>query len=274
MHTPERPLVGVLPAAGRGSRLLAHGGEKELLPVGHRVVDGPNGPMRTPRRVIEYVCDSMIAAGVTRIVVITSPVKIDRIAEHLASVYEASADVAHVVLNDSPSMPHSIASAHAWLEGADVVMGMPDTIPMPGDSFTQLLSAYRRTDADLSLGLYRTDTPHRFGMVEIDDDERVIAHADKPTTWSGDLTWGIAAWNPRFTELIQRVVRNHPDGARELPLGGAFDEAMVLDYDVRGHPLDGGRYHDIGDYDAYQATVAELRDDPGSFAVPTAAAIS
>ena len=259
MNEHDRRVVGILPAAGRGTRLLAHGGEKELLPVGHREVTGPGGTMRTPRRVVEYVCDSMLRAGVDAVVVVTSPAKLDRLAEHLTRVYKGLLPIAFVVLEDSPSMPHSLAAAHTWLEGSDVVLGMPDTIPHPGDSFGQLLDRHRNAAADLTLGTFFTDQPHRFGMVDTNADGDVVAHADKPKNWQGgDHTWGIAAWGPRFTDLIVQATEWGRPNGREMALGDVFDEAMRRRFAVKALPIRDGRYYDIGDYDAYVQANSEL----------------
>ncbi|MBE7220674.1 MAG: nucleotidyltransferase family protein, partial [Caulobacteraceae bacterium] len=64
---------GIVPAAGRGSRIQPLAFSKELLPVGSRLDAG----VERPCAVSEYLLDRMVAAGATKICFVISPGKSD-----------------------------------------------------------------------------------------------------------------------------------------------------------------------------------------------------
>src|SRR5437588_121505 len=82
---------GIIPAAGRGSRIQPLAFSKELLPVGSRVDNG----IERPCAVSEYLLERMILGGADRICFIISPGKSD-ILEYLGDAY-GGANVGYVV---------------------------------------------------------------------------------------------------------------------------------------------------------------------------------
>ncbi|HXU61322.1 MAG TPA: nucleotidyltransferase family protein, partial [Polyangia bacterium] len=56
-------MLGVIPAAGSGTRIQPLAFSKELLPVGSRT----EGGVERPRAVCEYLIERMLAAGATRL---------------------------------------------------------------------------------------------------------------------------------------------------------------------------------------------------------------
>ncbi len=64
---------GIVPAAGRGSRIQPLAFSKELLPVGSRVTGG----VERPCAVSEYLVERMIAAGADKIGFVIAPGKSD-----------------------------------------------------------------------------------------------------------------------------------------------------------------------------------------------------
>ena len=77
---------GVIPAAGRGSRIQPLAFSKELLPVGSRI----KGGNEQPRAVSEYLVDRMMTGGVDKLCFVISPGKSD-ILEYYGGTYrEAS----------------------------------------------------------------------------------------------------------------------------------------------------------------------------------------
>jgi glucose-1-phosphate thymidylyltransferase len=251
-------IVGLLPAAGRAQRFAPEGFEKELLPIVRTERSGEADTARAPKLVIEFVVDGMLLAGVSEFVVVTSPAKVGRLAEHLCNRYAAVANIAFLAVRDSPSMVHSLAASGPWLRDADVAMGMPDSIPLPVDSFAQLVRFHREEGGHLSLGLFRTPTPERFGMVEVGHDGRIVSHADKPVSWTGGLMWGMAVWAPAFTEFLANTVLSPAENESELPLGSVIDRALEGGLIVKGHEVIGGAYHDVGTFKHYRQAVIEL----------------
>lgn len=155
-------------------------------------------------------------------------------------------------------MAHSIDLAYDWVKSSTVVMGMPDTIVSPSNCIKQLVEQHRRDSAELSLGLFPTDKPHKFGMVKTDTDANITYHQDKPTRTDAKSMWGVAVWEPSFTQLLHDQTREAPASVKEMALGDVFDAMMQQGKTCKAYPITDGRYYDIGTYDDYRRAVTEL----------------
>src|ERR1043165_8257940 len=87
---------GIVPAAGRGSRIQPLAFSKELLPVGSRVLHDT----RRPCAVSEYLLERMIRGGADKICFVIGAGKSD-ILEYFGARY-GSAELAYVVHQDPP----------------------------------------------------------------------------------------------------------------------------------------------------------------------------
>src|SRR4051794_22412370 len=67
-------MLGIVPAAGAGTRIQPLAFSKEMLPVGSRV--DAQGVER-PKAVSEYLVDRLILAGADRVCMVISPEKTD-----------------------------------------------------------------------------------------------------------------------------------------------------------------------------------------------------
>jgi glucose-1-phosphate thymidylyltransferase len=254
--------IGIIPAAGKGTRLAPYPGPKELFPIGWQPYAVNGETHRRPKVISQYVIENMVGAGVREIVIIVGEHKYDLL-RYYANGERFGAAFSYVFQEEALGMMHAIDLCRPWVGEARIVFGMPDTIVHPPDAFARLMDAHVSNGADLTLGLFPTARPHKFGMIGLDDRGRVVQHVDKPKSTSLRLMWGFAAWEPSFTELIHEVSaghRRHPSG-REMVLGDAFDEAMARGLHVRGVPFPDGFYLDIGTYDEIvdaQGRIAEV----------------
>jgi glucose-1-phosphate thymidylyltransferase len=165
-------LVGVIPAAGYGTRLQPIAGSKEVLPV-------------RGRQVIDYLVERMRAAGVDALRVVTRPEKADvaRRARQLG---------AEVIRGQPANVSESILLGAEGLASGDcVLVGFPDTIWEPVDGFVRLLEALSG-DVEIVLGLFRTPQLTRSDVVTVEG-ERVTGVYPKPAEPRSELVWGCLA---------------------------------------------------------------------------------
>ncbi len=243
-------LIGVVPAAGMGRRLFPYPHAKELFPVGYQEIEVNGRREKRPKVISQYLIESIIAAQVEDIFFIIGPGKYD-IMSYYGNGQAYGANFAYLLQEELLGMPYAIDLIWPWLRGTEtVVMGMPDTVVEPRDSFRQLISAHTDARADLTLGLFRTHNPSKFGMIDIDADHNVIAHIDKPAHTNFPWMWGITCWGPAFTELLHTTLQSvRPSGGSEIILGNLFDRALEMGLRVKGLPFANGHYLDIGTYD-------------------------
>jgi glucose-1-phosphate thymidylyltransferase len=245
--TPD-DLIGIIPAAGKATRIAPLPGSKELFPVGFTETVMENKPRRYPKVVSQYLLENMIAAGARRIFFVLSDGKWD-IPRYYGDGRRLGASLAYLIVEQMVGMPYTINMAYPWVRGATVVFGMPDTIFTPADAYTQLLERHFSSGADLTLGLFHTGQPWRFGMVDFDPHGRVLQCIDKPAQTKLQYLWGNACWGPRFTELLNQrleAILTGPVLQREVVLGDFFQVAIEDGLNVQSVAFDDGQYVDIG----------------------------
>jgi glucose-1-phosphate thymidylyltransferase len=243
-------LFGVVPAGGRGSRLAPHPGPKELFPIGWQPYAVNGEVHRRPKVVSQYVVESMVRAGNIRILMIVGEHKFD-VLRYYASGERFGTSISYLYQEKPQGMVHAIDLAYPWIQGSRILFGMPDSIMHPTDVYCRLLEEHRARSADVTLGLFTTSKPEKFGMVELDSTGRVISHVDKPARTTLNLMWGCAVWESTFTDLIHQVLnsRKTSGGRSELVLGDVIDEALMRGMHIAGHHFSDGFYVDIGTCD-------------------------
>jgi dTDP-glucose pyrophosphorylase len=168
-------VVGVIPAAGYGTRLQPLHCSKEVYPVGGRPV-------------MDYLVERMKAAPCDELRVVTRPEKED--------VAENAAGHGAVVVEGHPaSLGQSLATGMRGLGDDDVVLiGFPDSIWEPIDGYRRLLQALSPGWA-VAVGLFRTPGSElrRYEPAIEDDRGRVVEIEFKPERASSQWIWGCAA---------------------------------------------------------------------------------
>lgn len=170
---------GIIPAAGKGSRIQPLAFSKELLPVGSRVEAGTERPIA----VSEFLVERMILGGATRICFVVSPGKSDILEYYGNKVY--SVDVCYTVQTQPSGLCDALFRALPFISlNEPVLIGLPDTIWFPEDGLAYL------PDDQLSFLLFPVERPELFDAVLTDDDARVleikVKQQDPGTRW----IWG------------------------------------------------------------------------------------
>lgn len=250
-------LVGIVPAAGKGTRLAPFPCAKELFPIGFQDYLVKGQVEQRPKVVSQYIIEGMREAGVQRILIIVGQGKQD-VVEYYGDGSRFGLHIGYLYQEHLTGMPAAINLARPWIGDATVVFGMPDTIVRPVTALRDLLADHQQSQADLTLGLFQTDRPHKFGMVEIDPNNQVLSTIDKPKQTHLKLTWGTCCWSASFTALIDEFLSGHDSGGKETVLGDVFNVALEKKMNVRGLPHPDGRYIDIGTADELNAALQEF----------------
>jgi dTDP-glucose pyrophosphorylase len=173
---------GVIPAAGKGSRIQPLAFSKELLPVGSRT----DGTMERPLAVSEYLVERMITGGATRICFVVSPGKTDILEYYGSRVY--SADVCYTVQTQPLGLCDALFRAIPFIAPDEqILFGLPDTVWFPEDGFTYL------DPGILSFLLFPVEHPEYFDAVATDDAGRVLEIQVKQPQPSTQWVWGAFA---------------------------------------------------------------------------------
>jgi len=238
-------IAAIVPSAGRGSRLLPFPCPKELFPVGYQDVEINGAKEKRPKVVSQYLIEHLVRAGAERVFLILGDGKGD-IMRYYGDGKRFGTNISYLYQEQLHGMPLAIDLARPFLNDETILFGMPDTIIQPLDLFSTLLDYHVREAADLTLALFPTDNPSKFGMVEIDADNNVVRQVDKPKQTDLRLMWGACAWSPAFTALIGEYLDKSPFQGKEIVLGDIFDEALRRKMTVKGLAFEDGKYIDIG----------------------------
>lgn len=145
---------GIVPAAGRGTRIQPLAFSKELLPVGMRIEQG----LQRPRAVSEYLLERMTMAGATRICFVVSPGKSD-IVQYFGGCYEGAA-ICYAVQQEPHGLCDALFTALPFISPDDeVLIGLPDTVWFPIDGFNCLPAR------QFSFLLFHVERPELFDAV-------------------------------------------------------------------------------------------------------------
>lgn len=235
--------VGLLPAAGRGSRLAPLRYPKELLPISYEPVDGTGLGVRA-RAVAEYSLAAIASAGTERVLLVLAPWKLD-VLNYFGDGSHVGLQICYLYQEEARGLPYALDLAHSWTRGDHVVFALPDTITTPPDALAQLRDRYTQTGADLALAVFPTAEPERLGPVLLDG-ERVISVLDKPANPPAANTWGAAIWSDAFADLLHAGLSARPDDVVEPVIGHFFDLAVRQGLKVIGVSFTDGSFEDAG----------------------------
>ena len=241
----QKSIIGIIPAAGKGSRLAPFPCPKELFPVGYQnyAVDG--SIQRRPKVISQYLVENILKAGAQKFLFIVSESKGD-VMKYYGDGSRFKTSISYLFQESPSGMPSAINLAKDWAGDATILFGMPDTIIEPHDVFKHLLQQHNEKANDVTLGLFPTSLPSKFGMVEINKDGNVTETIDKPAETSLKYMWGCACWEPSFTELINSFLNQNKNSKKAIVLGDIFNTAINQKLKVGSVAFDDGKYIDIG----------------------------
>ena len=193
---------GIIPAAGRGSRIQPLAFSKELLPVGSRLDVG----VERPCAVSEYLVERMVLAGADKICFVIGPGKSD-ILEYFGAGY-GEARIAYVVQPKPAGLCDAIFRACPLIAPTEsAVAGLPDTVWFPETALQEL------PDGVLSFLLFPVRQPEFFDAVVLDSSgavrEIVVKRKDAASNW----IWGAFKLPGSVLEDLRRlwIVRDRQD---------------------------------------------------------------
>lgn len=259
-------LIGIIPAAGKASRISPIPCSKELVPIGF----GEFGDGRPrPKVVSHYLLEKYKLASVSKVYFILRNGKWD-IPAYYADGSMLDMHFAYLLMNMPYGVPYTIDQAYPFVRDAKIMMGFPDMLFGPDDAFSLADATLVEKNADIVIGLYSPRDERQVAkcdMVQWDSKsgriERIVI---KPESTDLDLIWIFAVWTPVFTEFmhnylqVARKERRRTHSAREVHLGHAVQEAIDAGLNVCGHAFPDHQFIDIGTPDELAEAYRRYRD--------------
>lgn len=245
-------VIGLIPAAGKGVRLgLPY--PKELYPI---IRNNHYKP------VSRFVLDNLTQAGVQHIVFVINETK-HQLIGYFGDGHRFGCNISYVVQEQadnqgkstSPGLAHALDAAYHLTQGKIVFFGMADTIMQPRDALARAFTQ-ANPETDVILVMFSTERPEKFGMVRLDETDRVLEIVDKPKRTELTEMWGSIIWRPRFTEYLHDCVAQGISDFAQI-MNNAIADGMRF----QGiHTVD-GTYIDLGTYEEIMEMDKHFRDE-------------
>lgn len=199
-----KDFVGIIPAAGKATRLPGLQGSKEIIPVCALGMAKTADDQARP--VCLHLMEAMVLAGISRQVMVLGTAKWD-IPTELARVEAGAPRCAYVVITNSPGVPWSIDAVYSLTRRSNVAMGFPDILTTRPDLFIRLCDELTATDLDVVLAVFPTDQGHNGDVVSLTSEGLVSQIVPKPCDVGAARVWVAAVWRPSFSEYLHEYLR-------------------------------------------------------------------
>lgn len=259
------PAVGVIPAAGLGSRVDPLPGSKEVVPIGTQMLPDRDGPRL--RVVSQHLLEALRTAGAEAAYWIIRDGKWD-IPGYWGDGHRVGLPCSYLMMRWPFGVPFTIDQAHPFVQDKVVLLGFPDILFRPLDAFARLREELAASEADVVLGCMTVDDPTTVDIVDRTSNGAVRAIHVKPNATSLREAWCLAAWRPTFGEWLHaRIAGIVSDPTRrdrvketERHLGHLFQSAIQEGLSIRGVYFEEGRFLDVGTPEALQEATAASSD--------------
>ncbi|MBV9582876.1 MAG: nucleotidyltransferase family protein [Chloroflexi bacterium] len=238
-------MLGIVPAAGAGSRLQPLAFSKEMLPVGSTVDEAG---VERPRAVSEFLVERMLHAGADRICFVLSPDKTDILTYYAR--HPAARRCCYVVQEQPRGLCDALFRGLQVLRpDEEVLIGLPDTVWFPAEGFDALGSG------QLAFLLFPVDHPEHFDAV-VTRGETVLEIQVKAMRPATQWVWGAFRMPGRVFQQLH-AIWSEPDRGDEY-VGTLVNEFLRRGGIARGVSA-GQRYFDVGTIEGYRAAMDALR---------------
>lgn len=239
---------GVIPAAGRGTRIQPLAFSKELLPVGGALQEEGE----RPRAVSEYLVERMLLAGAEKLCFVISPEKAD-----IVQYFGATLDglpVAYVVQPRPEGLCDALFRTLPLIApDEEVLAGLPDTVWFPK-------TGYRALDGgELAFLLFPVDRPEHFDAVVTDDGGRVLEIQVKRPGADSHWVWGAFRMTGRVLASLHDLWLRRD--RRDEYIGTLVNAYLAEGGSARGVRA-GRTYVDVGTLEGFRAAQRLLEGHP------------
>jgi glucose-1-phosphate thymidylyltransferase len=249
-------IVGILPSAGKASRLQPLRFPKQLLPIRYISSSSEDASIGL---VIEHSLRALSVANVRTCFVVVSDNQ-PEILRYLQDGESYGLRLSYVVQPQPLGLAQAVDEIFPWVEQSQCItcLTLPDTIFEPITAVGELLQEIENGDADVVLGVFPTNAPEQLAPVEVDGAGVVKAVLEKPGTTQLRNTWGVAVWRPTFSKFLHEQLKLAPVD-EELALSAVFDRACRANLLVRALDFSGGKFQDFGTWAGIGAGASDTR---------------
>ena len=197
-------------------------------------------------------------AGIKEILIISTPVDLPKFEELLGDGSQFGVSLSYKVQPSPDGLAQAFILGEEFIDGDSVAMILGDNV-FYGSGFSKLLQEAVNNENRSTVFGYNVEDPHRFGIVEFDDNNKVVSVEEKPENPKSNYAiTGLYFYDKRVVEFAKQIKPSHRGELEITDLNRVYLENGDLDVKLLGRGfawLDTGTMDSLLDASQFVQTV-------------------